>query len=96
MSLVREQDNVTDTKYVVRNGVGEVLLPGSFYVIRASDVFASAGLWAYVHSVTTVLELDADVHFLSSDQREHLQGVVDQAAELARRWQEAGLGRIPD
>lgn len=96
LSTVSSTDRVGETKYVVKNGAGETLPPGSYFVIRAGDVFAAAGLWSYCHSLETVLELDSDVQFLRPEQREHLLEIADQAAHLAKSWQAAGLGRVPD
>lgn len=97
MSLVSEADDLTaEEKYTVRNAEGEILAPGTYFVIRATDVFAAAGLWSYVHSMETVLEIDTDTRFLTPEQRAHLRATADQATRLATNWQHAGLGRMPD
>ena len=96
MSIVQDQDREVATKFTVKNGAGETLAPGTYFVVRATDVFAASGLYAYCHSMETVLELDADAHFLRPEQREHLLEIADQARRLAHTWQTAGLGRVPD
>lgn len=83
-------------KYVVRTTGGHALAPGTYFVIRGSDLFAASGLWAYCHSLETALELDAQASFLSPVQAERLRNIADQATALAARWHREGLGRIPD
>lgn len=100
MSDMLAEDRVTASgdgeKYSVRNASGELLPPGTYFVVRATDVFAASGLWAYIHNMETVLELDAQAGFLRDDQARHLRELADRATQLARSWQESGLGSIPD
>lgn len=88
-------------RYVVRSQDGVTLLPDSYFVIRADDLFASAGLWAYVHAMETVLEYASQCPPHGVDTGEcdgeirRLRALCDRAAKLAATWQASGSDRLP-
>jgi hypothetical protein len=83
-------------KYSVRNKDGDQLAPGTYFVIKATDLFATAGLWAYIHTLETVLELAAQRPVVSEPEEANLRAMTDRAIQLAKTWQSNGLGRLPD
>lgn len=97
MPIVQSAPLMTDDKYVVRKADGEILPPGTYFVIKSTDLFAYAGLWAYCQSLETVLELATDrPDALKPEEREKLRSIADHVSALASAWQKAGLGRVPD
>ena len=45
-------DTESQQKYLVfRAGEPEPLPEGSYFVVRSSDIFASAGIYGYAHSI---------------------------------------------
>lgn len=97
MSVVQSDDSlVTHEKYTVRNAKGEILPPGTFFVIRKSDMFSVPGLWSYTHALATVLDLAADRPILTPEEEENLRNTMDRASALATVWQEAKTGKLPD
>jgi hypothetical protein len=85
-------------KYIVRK-VGDHpdhrLKPGTFFVIRSQDMFGIAGLYAYASQIQTILELNQTRPILTPVEQDHLQGVADYVADLARQWQEQQT-KVPD
>lgn len=96
MSAVSAEDLLTEEKYTVRKANGEILAPGTYFVVKSTDLFAASGLWAYVHAMATVLEMNDTRPILSADEYVSLTNTADRAAELAGRWTRAGAGRLPD
>ena len=83
-------------KYTVqKTDDGEELKPGTFFVIRSKDMFGIAGLYAYSAQLQTVLELAKTRPLLTPAEQDHLQGVADYVADLARQWQELQT-KVPD
>lgn len=86
----------TEEKYTVRKRDGSVLEPGTYFVIKDTDLFSAAGLWAYAHAITTIIEMSDTREILSEEERETLKAVMDVAATRAAAWQRGGKGRLPD
>lgn len=74
---------------------GEVLDPGTYWVLREEDVLGAASLWAYVHNGRMLLDMDVKYMLLSAEQREHLESVIDTAATMAAQWEQT-FQKIPD
>ena len=86
-------------KYVVfRAGDPEPLEEGSYFVIRSSDIFASAGIYGYAHSIQSMLEVDAlpGRRFLAPAEREYLEHMADVLFQVGLDWNQAAGRRIPD
>lgn len=84
-------------KYIVRKQDGQILEPGSYFVIRDTDLFSAPGLWAYAQAIMTIVEMsNTREGILTDEEREHMKSVMDVAATLASAWQQAGKGRLPD
>jgi putative SOS response-associated peptidase YedK len=97
MSLVPAEDFVEESKYVVRKASGEILAPGTYFVVKATDLFASAGLWSYAHSMQAALEMaDERPGFLTEQESTYLRNLADRAAHLAGTWERNRQGRLPD
>jgi hypothetical protein len=96
MSNLSTEDGVTTEKYTVKDAEGNTLAPGTYFVIRSSDMFASAGLYAYAHTIETILELASHRPVLNKQEALYLRGVANQATQLAASWQRSGLQRVPD
>lgn len=106
MPDVRADDNRTgssmsesQSKYVVfRAGDPEPLDEGSYFVVRSSDIFASAGIYGYAHSIQSMLEVDAlpERQFLRSGEREYLESMADDLFQIGLAWNQAASRKIPD
>lgn len=104
---MRPDDPLRDAKYVVgkinpemdADTPGEVLDPGTFFVLRQSDVFATGALFAYASSIQTALELEAsmpdDISLFTSQQREDLSLYADKITRIAVAWTKTEK-KIPD
>ena len=82
----------TDPSY----GALEALPEGSFFVIRAQDVFGAAALYGYAHLVQTGLDLDTAGVLFDDDKRKTLEHLVETATALAEQWQMSGDSKVPD
>jgi hypothetical protein len=82
-----------DEKYTVRKSSdGELLAPGTYFVLRAGDQFAYAALWQY----SQVLQLAHEVNPLLSDEEiEKLQRLQTLVEDLAEKWQAVNK-KLPD
>ena len=69
---------------------------GTYFVIRDTDSFGVAALYAYVASVQTLLELNRRREFLTDDEYRELEELEDHVSSLALEWQRRGKGRLPD
>lgn len=97
MSALSAGDQVViEEKYTVRKADGEMLAPGTFFVIRQSDMFAVSGLWSYAHALASVLDLADSRPVLTEDEYIKLRSAADRASELAAVWQSVKAGRLPD
>lgn len=97
MSVVSAGDQVvTEEKYTVRKANGEVLAPGTYFVIKQSDLFAVSGLWSYAHALATVLDLADTRDILTQDEYEGLRNAADRASVLATVWQQATSRKLPN
>lgn len=89
----------SQSKYVVfRAGDPEPLDEGSYFVVRSSDIFASAGIYGYAHSIQSMLEVDAlpERQFLRSGEREYLESMADDLFQIGLAWNQAASRKIPD
>lgn len=83
-------------KYIVlKLDDAETLKPGTFFVIRSSDMFGIAGLYAYANQIQTTLEIDKERKFLTDVELLHLRDIADYIADLARQWQ-VQQTKVPD
>jgi hypothetical protein len=103
VSTVRSADQVEPVaKYAVRRVLsdgssGEQLEPGTFFVLRSSDLFGPATLWAYAAAIATQIEFSRTrPGSLSPDEVEHLEALEEMVSDLAVTWQRSGAGRVPD
>lgn len=87
-------DNM-DAKYIVApltggnegvQGIGSVLEPDTFFVLKETDPFAVEAMYAYVHAIATVITLDQDRSFLKDDERVRLERLHDGAVGLVETW----------
>lgn len=84
-------------KYRVATLEGEELEPGSFFVLRSSDLFGAAALYAYAAALGTAIEFSrARPGSLSPDEVETLELLEEMVTNLAVEWQRSGTGRVPD
>lgn len=80
---------------VVFDSIKEWLIEDAF-VLRSSDLFGSAGLFAYAHTIQTGLEMDrARPGSLTDEERMRLQVLADDVVQLGLDWQRTS-SRIPD
>ena len=89
----------TESKYIVfRAGDLEPLEEGTYFVVRSSDIFASAGIYGYAHSIQSMLEVDAlpERQFLRSGEREYLESMADDLFQIGLAWNQAASRKIPD
>lgn len=85
-------------KYFVRPiGVKEELEPGTYFVLRSSDLFGAAALYAYAAALGTAIEFSrARPGSMSPDEVETLEQLEEMVTNLAVEWQRSGVGRVPD
>lgn len=76
-------------KYEVRKIDGDLLEPGTFFVLRAADQFSYAAMWAYAGVLQTAMEAGSD------ELRAHLVPIEEQVTALAQAWQGTAK-KIPD
>ena len=86
---------MSDQKYTVQKADGEELEPDTFFVIRSGDMFGIAGLYAYANQLQSILELAQTRPILTPAEQEHVTGIADYVADLARQWQSRQT-KIPD
>lgn len=98
MSTLPAEDRLEpDTKYTVRKTSGEILAPGTYFVVKSTDLFASVGLWAYAHAMIAALELgDERPGFMSAKEIDYLKTLADRAATLAGTWELNRPRKMPD
>jgi len=103
VSVVRSEDQVEPVpKYVVRRVLsdgssGDQLEPGTFFVLRSSDLFGPATLWAYAAAISLAIEFSRTrPGSLSATQVERLEALEEMVSDLAVEWQRSGAGRVPD
>ncbi len=68
---------------------------GTFFVIRDSDQFSPAALYAYAAVLQTLLEAARQRDFLSDEEYRRLESLESYVTGLAIEWQRAGKGRLP-
>jgi hypothetical protein len=96
MPRVRSQDQIVAEKYVVIHD-GKELEPGTFFVLRRSDLFGAAALYAYSAALATTIEFSRKrPGSLSPDEVETLERLEELVTNMAVEWQRSGLGRVPD
>jgi hypothetical protein len=71
------------------------LSPDEFFVVKASDIFASAALHGYAHVIQSALELDSSRPFLTVEEVVRLRDLADTLSQRAMDWQ-AGSRKVPD
>lgn len=76
-------------KYEVRKLDGELLEPGTFFVLRAADQFSYAALWQYASVLQTAMEAG------TPELVEQLRPIEQMVEALAQRWQAMGT-KVPD
>lgn len=80
----------------------EQLEPGTYFVIRSSDIFAPSAMYSYANNIRTFLEAHEKLSrgngfpLLSFEQQENLQHLSDQLVELANDWEHRAEGKVPD
>ena len=83
-------------KYVVTHD-GKELEPGTFFVLRSSDLFGAAALYAYAAALGTAIEFSrARPGSLSPDEVQCVEALEEMVTDLAVEWQRSGTGRVPD
>lgn len=87
-----------DVKYEVRKvGSPTPIYHEDVFVLRKSDVFGAAALWAYAHLLQTGIELARSKPGLFSEEEcRHLKDMAENTAIKAANWQKHGGGRVPD
>lgn len=99
MSDVPPPDALTTPKYVVHlDDVGMTELEaGTFIVLRSSDVFAPAALFAYASAVESALTLEATlgVEMFTDEQRAHLHRTAAELNEAGIVWSKLDQ-KVPD
>jgi hypothetical protein len=97
MSVVSTDDQVAvEEKYVVKKANGEILAPGTYFVIKESDLFAVSGLWSYAHALATVMDLADSRPLLTPEEYDRLRDTQDTVSRLAAIWQQAKSRKLPD
>jgi hypothetical protein len=97
MPRVRPVDQVVVEKYKVKTLDGKDLEPGTFFVLRSSDLFGAAALYAYAAAIASTIEFSRKrPGSLSPDEVADLERLEELVTNLAVEWQRSGLGRIPD
>lgn len=92
-------DTESQQKYLVfRAGEPEPLPEGSYFVVRSSDIFASAGIYGYAHSIQSMLEVDAlpGRSFLGDAERAYLESMADALFQVGLLWNQEQARKIPD
>lgn len=95
----KDSEHPPSRKYLVfRAGDPEPLEEGTYFVVRSTDIFASAGLYGYAHSIQSMLEVDAlpERQFLQSGEREYLESLADDLFQVGLAWNQAASRKIPD
>jgi hypothetical protein len=76
---------------------GPPIEDGTFFVIRDSDVFGPAVLFAYVSLLQTELEVEKlRPGRYSPEELAYLEKLERYVTDLALSWQRTGKGRVPD
>jgi hypothetical protein len=78
------------------NRTKDMLEPGTYFVLRDTDVLATPLLYLYAHELRT--QLDIARHrpgFMSKEGIAELEERERYVANLAAEWQRAGRGRLP-
>lgn len=97
MSTLPAEDRLEPAKYTVRKTSGEILAPGTYFVVKSTDLFASVGLWAYAHAMIAALELgDERPGFMTEVEVNYLRALADRAATLAGTWELNRTRGLPD
>jgi hypothetical protein len=101
MSTVRSEDELNELlkheKYRVTTLDGEDLMPRTYFVLRSSDLFGAAALYAYAAAIATQIEFARSrPGSLSPDEAQTLERLEEMATDLALEWQRSGVGRVPD
>ena len=75
---------------------GDELPPGSFFVFRDSDILAVPGMWAYVHTVQTMIEMcEQGLVDVPPGSLAGLYTIRDFVSGLAATWQASATRRFP-
>jgi len=84
MSVVSTEDHLVtgEEKYIVKKANGEVLAPGTYFVIRESDLFSVSGLWSYAHALATVMDLADTRLCLTPEEYESLTSTQERVSTL--------------
>lgn len=88
-----------DDKYIVyKRGSSRGDLPlTDCFVLRPSDMFASAALWGYAHLVQTQLEVARQrPGTFSDDECKRMKDLAKMLASKAAEWQTIGTTKVPD
>ena len=89
-------EQYTEKYTVTKNSDGTELPPGSFFVVRSKDVFATSALYAYAQSIQTLLDAQ-DIFGIELDPTiaHNLSLLADQLVDKARDW-ETPDRKVPD
>lgn len=84
-------------KYAVyKRDETDPLPPGSYFVLRRQDIFASDVLMHYSNSVCNALDVLAKLGFeVPGEVLQQLTNAADKSAELAHQWLEWEKKHIP-
>lgn len=105
-TLRRETDEEVEAdhydKYVVFRappGLPEMdtaLEPGTYFVLRDTDLLSHALLWNYVQLIQTTREISRSVpEMLTSEEAQALDAIEDYVQDLAVKWQRSRKGTLP-
>lgn len=94
--VVKQEDWENDLE---SRDISYLIIDGDYFVIRQSDVFGAATLYAYAHLIQTALELHVsrgeDVFTIS--EVEYLETLANDLVEKAQKWQaDAAFKKVPD
>lgn len=85
-----------EIKYTVKNfDTGRELEPETFFVVKSTDIFAVAALYAYAHTIQTGLELDNKRNVFTDMERRRLIRLADHVSDLAGQWSRL-VAKVPD
>ena len=93
---------IDQSKYMVKRVKdGEVLAPGSTFVLKAGDVLAVAALRSYAGNCLMLLESHRMMvkdgnGFLSAMEQEHLERLAEDAMFYADEWESMNHNKLPD
>jgi hypothetical protein len=90
-----------DEKYTVfkSSEPADRLDPGSYFVIRSSDLFAPSALHAYAGNIRSVLEMNQHLEhrMFTPDEEDRLAALADQLTVIAIDWERSDKDRkVPD